>query len=633
MSRLWLASVFALFWSAPGFAQFPTPSLPKTPSLSGVSNRFKSELKRNLPPPRLSMPKLGGSSSATRFGSSSNSSTNRKPTYYRRPSKGVTNSVDLVSGVKPKSTTTHSAARTGNRPASTGETGIRNSHPDVSTLLRVGGAVIGEAIRKGNQPQWQPDGDFRPPRNASRYPHHAVNRTRSPAAKKAAIVRNTLPVLDSSPRKNAAPTFAIANEKLIPIAKELDSQVAGDVAGLQRDQDAAISEAYAELLKTAPSLPQSQRDALEQAIKARDLDKLRELTKGLNPLKVTLLENQVRLGKSVDDFATKVQNGASAAEIQQASAKLSQLSSALNAAGTAKEMNAKLDRIGRLADARDALLAAIADPNTNPTTNPPGDVPIVTTPDLPEGTVTVLPGGQVVTGTGGTGGTTVSEGDPADALGIAVPAGAPLAEDSDKILSGIVLQNPQRVGHEVNFTLNGQPSSLKAGQMQELAEGRQWTIVFDRGGSFGTEEMALERGTYAFSVSAEGWKLTKVTFAATIDNAKNRQPFYYQLDGKSMTVASNATARHESDYPMLIVFDMGDGGTPAHKRLENDTYRVGLDLSKRRIELFAAATATTDEQPKAASSGASEEPKAATSAAAEQGIPVSRQGTVRTTQP
>ncbi|MFV1966132.1 MAG: hypothetical protein ACC628_11960 [Pirellulaceae bacterium] len=88
--------------------------------------------------------------------------------------------------------------------------------------------------------------------------------------------------------------------------------------------------------------------------------------------------------------------------------------------------------------------------------------------------------------------------------------------------------------------------------------------------------------------TSKGWELYQQKYEVTIDNSRNKHDFHYIVNGEQTVAKSGTKQQHSSDYPIVVSFDRGDGGDPASKKLENGTYRVGLDIKKRRIELFSS---------------------------------------------
>jgi hypothetical protein len=158
----------------------------------------------------------------------------------------------------------------------------------------------------------------------------------------------------------------------------------------------------------------------------------------------------------------------------------------------------------------------------------------------------------------------------------------------------IVLMNRLENGAVVRYAISNRQYELAAGRTHAsgLPGQGSWTIVFDRGGSYGTARYSLSVGAYEFVLTATGWDLHKKQYIVTIDNSQLAGAFKCLLDGKETTVTAGESVTLTSPYPMEIVFDRGDGSEPARKLLDNGVYKVGLDATGQRLDLFPASSAS-----------------------------------------
>lgn len=159
-------------------------------------------------------------------------------------------------------------------------------------------------------------------------------------------------------------------------------------------------------------------------------------------------------------------------------------------------------------------------------------------------------------------------------------------EDATKaaVSGGTLLVNPEENGESVSYLLDDHPYTMQTGQSQRL--NREYTIEFDRGGEYGAARYSLPVGTYEFTITDRGWDLRKKTYEATIDNSRYPGAFGYVLDNKQYTLQAGQQRTHSNAYPLVVVFDRGDGGEPARKELRSGTYEVGLDAHEARLDLF-----------------------------------------------
>jgi len=211
-------------------------------------------------------------------------------------------------------------------------------------------------------------------------------------------------------------------------------------------------------------------------------------------------------------------------------------------------------------------------------------VPMALVPGLPRGTIIVLGNGTVIIGVGNLRQVvTVGRGNVAQACGMTVAVGPPLPEtDAKPVTSGAVLINAEDVA--VNYNVNNNAYSMESEYRQPLPAGRNWTVAFDRGGSFGRARYGISEGTYKFTLTDEGWNLFKHTFDLTIDNSENPFDFLYVLDNKHQTVPAGQAQKHSSDYPPVVRFDDGQGKSKT-KRVESGLYRVAV-TPEQTLDLY-----------------------------------------------
>jgi hypothetical protein len=208
---------------------------------------------------------------------------------------------------------------------------------------------------------------------------------------------------------------------------------------------------------------------------------------------------------------------------------------------------------------------------------PSGTIRVVTCPPLGAGQMLLLPGGDLLAGTGGMGDFGVERFDAAGLLGVPLGIGEPVPERSPHLPravdSGILIDNPSENGGPVNFVAANQSYRLRAGDRQHLTEG-EVVIQFARDQRNEQVRYTLTGGTYAFRAREEGWDLVRQPFRVTIDNRANQASFYYHLNGAEQQAAAGQLSAHRSEYPMTLRFDRG-GGVEASKALgERETSLV-----------------------------------------------------------
>jgi hypothetical protein len=190
-------------------------------------------------------------------------------------------------------------------------------------------------------------------------------------------------------------------------------------------------------------------------------------------------------------------------------------------------------------------------------------------------------------GTGGaTDGCMFGTGDVADVAGLPIAISPPVPDtQEDPMTSGTLLIN--HTDSTINYTINDQSYSMGPHYTQELPTGQSWVIGFDRGGSFGTARYTLGDGTYAFTTTDQGWDVQKQpSYAVTLDNSLNRNVFNYVFNGAQQTVAAGQTATLNSDYPVRVSFDNGEGQIK-QKDLDSGSFKIVSSLGSG-IDLYAA---------------------------------------------
>ena len=251
------------------------------------------------------------------------------------------------------------------------------------------------------------------------------------------------------------------------------------------------------------------------------------------------------------------------------------------APGMGRRANRMFHRLAVLARLTALLNTAVPGGGPVPVGN---QVPMALVPGLPRGTIIVLGNGAVIIGVGNLRQTVaVGRGNVAQACGMTVAVGAPLAEtDAKPVTSGAVLINAEETA--VNYNVNNKSYSMEPEYRQPLPGGRKWVVAFDRGGSFGQARYGISQGTYKFTLTDEGWNLFKHTFDVTIDNSDNPFDFLYVLDNKHQTVPGGQALQHSSDYPLVVRFDDAQGKTKT-KRVESGLYKVAV-TAEQTLDLY-----------------------------------------------
>ena len=97
-----------------------------------------------------------------------------------------------------------------------------------------------------------------------------------------------------------------------------------------------------------------------------------------------------------------------------------------------------------------------------------------------------------------------------------------------------------------------------------------------------------DKGDYEFCIVNKCWELKSVKYDITIDNRAGNQDFQYVVENKVVTVPAGETKRQQSDEPIIVAFDRGNGpDEPARKNLnKSGVYKVAVDPDTNYLELF-----------------------------------------------
>lgn len=225
---------------------------------------------------------------------------------------------------------------------------------------------------------------------------------------------------------------------------------------------------------------------------------------------------------------------------------------------------------------------------------PSGAMHVVACPPLGQDQMLLLPGGDVLAGTGGVGDYGVARVDAAELLGVPIGVGEPMPEhawnSSNVVDSGILIVNPAENGQRVSFTVGDRTYRLDAGYQQRIAEDEA-VVQFTSGRNRRAIRYTLRDGTYAFESTREGWNLFRRSFRLAVDNRASDAEFNYAIGTNSQQVSPGALKAHNSSYPLLVRFDRGDGSL-AMKRLTEPatTLVVAVDPGNGLWDLFADAS-------------------------------------------
>ena len=226
---------------------------------------------------------------------------------------------------------------------------------------------------------------------------------------------------------------------------------------------------------------------------------------------------------------------------------------------------------------------------TLPTGN---DVTLVFDPALTRGVAIVLSNQAMLIGHEGDSALAITTGNAAEALGLPIVTGTPLAEEQgEEVTDGVLIVNPAGARGTINYNVNGNHYVAEPGMTQKLpprANGREWFVEFDRGPGFGRAAYKLEPGTYHFNPTDLGWQLYRQRFEVVLDNSQSNQEFNYIFRGEDDTVPANGTKTLSSLYPIVVRFDRGNGGDFVVKStpMTVGNLQIGVNSADNLWDLF-----------------------------------------------
>jgi len=220
------------------------------------------------------------------------------------------------------------------------------------------------------------------------------------------------------------------------------------------------------------------------------------------------------------------------------------------------------------------------------------DVTLVFDPTLPLGTAVVLGENAVLIGHEGHGLLTIASGNAAQALGMPIVTGTPLAKaEGEEVTDGVLILNPVSTEATINYNINGHHYVAEPGWRQKLdplSRGRAWVIEYDRGEKFGPSSYSLSPGTYYFTATDLGWQLYRQRFELVLDNSQSNQEFNFIFRGEDLIVPAGGSRTISSNYPIVLRFDRGNGTEFVAKStyLTIGNLQVGVNASDNLWDVF-----------------------------------------------
>jgi hypothetical protein len=305
---------------------------------------------------------------------------------------------------------------------------------------------------------------------------------------------------------------------------------------------------------------------------------------------------QVR--RRIEELTAKIENGRVISEddvnkVVQAAVDSGKLQDANGNIPVSKQdlLNESLDKLVGLSESLHILNTPFPANGTIPDM-PTGTIYVVSCPPIDDGQMLVLPGGDVLCGTGGEGDFDTYTTYASDLFGVQMGFGEPLPDGilspEDMLSSGVLVLNPIDNTGSVSVTYSSRSYTLKPGGEEYFSQAGQ-TARFDRGKGKGQARYKLTDGTFVFTATDKGWELFKQSFSMTIDNSANENVFRYVVDGEQHQIAAGRTMSHESKYPLLVQFDRGRGSETSKDIILSDaTLVVAVNPQDGLWDLYAA---------------------------------------------
>ncbi len=234
-----------------------------------------------------------------------------------------------------------------------------------------------------------------------------------------------------------------------------------------------------------------------------------------------------------------------------------------------------------------------ATPGKGPVASLPtgSNVTLIFDPTLPHGTAIVLSDQAMLIGHEGHSELTISMGNAAEALGLPIVTGTPLAKaEGEEVTDGVLIINPASSKGTINYNINGNHYVSEPGMQQKVAapDVRDWIIQYDPGERSRPASYSLSAGAYEFSPTDSGWQLYKLRYQVVLDNSQNNQEFNCIFRGENLTIPAGGARTLKSIYPIVVKFDRGNGSEFVAKStpLLVGNLQIGVNASDNLWDLF-----------------------------------------------
>jgi hypothetical protein len=396
---------------------------------------------------------------------------------------------------------------------------------------------------------------------------------------------------------------AMTNKIIKPVPLSADSQgsalanmdrnIAGQIGELAEKLKSILPDELAILAKTSGWKTEHQQ-ALVGALRAGDTTAVYEAWVKGNPQDTAGAEQSARQ-TDVKRMLTRLAQDAEKnkpAMKQNVSEFDAALGKIAGATPTVSELATPVTTLKTWVDARKLIETATPAKGSVAKLPTGSDVTTIFDPSLPVGTAIVLSDEAVLIGREGTSSLVIAKGNAAEALGLPIVTGSPLAEiEGEEATDGVLIVNPASSRGTMNYNLNGNHYVAGPGMKQKLPavrSGRAWNLEFDRGEKFGSAKYTLAPGTYHFTPTDLGWQLYKQRYEIVLDNAQSSQEFNFIFQGENLTVPAGGARTLTSSYPIVVRFDRGNGSDFVSKTtaMTVGNLQIGVNASDNLWDLF-----------------------------------------------
>lgn len=415
------------------------------------------------------------------------------------------------------------------------------------------------------------------------------------------------PVDDPTLKANsfeAGKAVAVKNDIVLPLPlsageKEvaldgIDKHIADHVARLQEKMKGALPDEIAVLAKTNGWKAEEQQKLLS-ALRALDPPGVFSAWSTAAPGETAVAELMSRqtdarriMAKLEQDAENK--QSALSQDARDLETALGKISVGTPAVG---ELTPFVTELKTWIEARNLVDAAVPGQGTTAEL-PKGKINLIYDPSLAPTQAIVLNNESMLIGNKGNGPLTIKKGNAAEALGLPIVTGEPLADASrEPMTTGIMLVNNHGTRGTLSYMVDGFKYDIEPGMVQRMPDDQKVKVVFDRGGGFGVANYDVTPGTYAFTPTDEGWQLFQERYDAVLDNSLNKQEFNFVYNGKNEKIPAGATRTIASFYPIVIGYDRGNGTDYAIKSIDfSGNVQIGVNATDNMWDLFP----TTDNQ-------------------------------------